>query len=441
MRSYKSENSKRLYEKASKYLAGGVGSHARSKQAGWDPYPLFIERGEGCRIYDIDGNEYIDYIMALGPLIFGHRPRKVFDAVFREVGERGSILGAPFETEYAVANKLVELIPCFDMVRFTSTGTEAIMAALRLARAYTGKTKIVRFEGHYHGWADGIHIRALTRKGGSGEEIWGPPFGSPKNCSSNLMILPWNNAEILSETLDRFENKIAAVIMEPVMCNCGVILPGSDYLKSVREITKQHDVLLIFDEIITGFRLGLGGAQGYFNVTPDLAVFGKALGAGFPISAYGGKDDIMRLTAEGKVPLGGTYNSNVLAIAAARVTLQILEENSDTIYSKLFQMGERLRQGVNDVMNRQGIPAYAAGLGPVLQLWFSEAEIREYRDARKYSKAGLYRRFWEEMLNGGIYFHPSPFENWFISTAHTMADITATIEKTEEAAQVIRRAI
>jgi glutamate-1-semialdehyde 2,1-aminomutase len=229
--------------------------------------------------------------------------------------------------------------------------------------------------------------------------------------------------------------------MEPVMCNTGVILPDGDYLKIVRKITEKHGVLLIFDEIITGFRLGLGGAQGYFNVTPDLAVFGKGLGAGFPISAYGGKADIMRLTAEGTVPLGGTYNSNVMAMAAARATLQILEENSDTIYSELFQMGERLRQGANEVMKRQGIPAYAAGIGPVLQLWFSEAEIREYRDARKYLKTGLYRIFWEEMLSQGIYFHPSPFENWFISTAHTMDEITATIAKMEETAQVIRRAI
>jgi glutamate-1-semialdehyde 2,1-aminomutase len=438
LRSYKTENSKRLYEKASKYLAGGVGSHARSKQAGWDPYPLFIERGEGSRIYDIDGNEYIDFLMALGPLIFGHKPSKVFEAVFREVAERGSIFGAPFETEYLVAKKLVDLIPCFELARFTSTGTEAIMAVLRLARAYTGKTKIVRFEGHYHGWADGIHIRASAEKAKNSQETWRPPVGTPKTCSSNLVILPWNQPEILAETLERFKDDIAAVITEPVMCNCGVILPSGDYLKLIREITKERDVLLIFDEIITGFRLGLRGAQGYFNVTPDLAVFGKSLGAGFPISAYGGKADIMRLTAEAKVPLGGTYNSNVVAMAAARITLQILEENSDAIYSELFQMGERLRQGLNEVMNRLGIPAFASGIGPVLQLWFSEAEIREYRDAKRYLKASLYRRFWKEMLSGGIYFHPSPFENWFISTAHTIADIDMTIEKAEEVARVIR---
>jgi glutamate-1-semialdehyde 2,1-aminomutase len=441
LRNSKTENSGRLYERASRYFAGGVGSHARGKQAGWDPYPLFIERGEGSRICDVDGNEYIDYVLALGPLIFGHKPGKVFEAVFQEVRERGSILGAPFETEYEVAKKLVELIPCFEMARFTSTGTEAIMAALRLARAYTGKTKVVRFEGHYHGWADGIHVRALTTKDENGEEIWGPPIGSPANSSSDLLILPWNNTEILSETLNKSGHEIAAVIMEPVMCNCGVILPGSGYLESVREITRQHDVLLIFDEIITGFRLGLGGAQGYFKVTPDLAVFGKALGAGFPISAYGGNGDIMRLTAEGKVPLGGTYNSNVMAMAAARVTLRMLEENSETIYSELFQKGERLRVGVSEVLRRHGIPAFASGLGPVMQVWFSEAEIREYRDAKKFCNAGLYRRFWEEMLSGGIYFHPAPFENWFLSTAHTIADINATIEKTEEAARTIRKEI
>lgn len=441
LQNYKTESSRRHYEEACRYFAGGVGSHARGRQAGWDPYPLCMEGGEGSRIYDIDGNEYIDYILALGPLIFGHRPRRVLESVFQEVGERGSILGAPFETEYAVAKKLCELIPCFEMVRFTSTGTEAVMAALRLARAYTGRTKIIRFEGHYHGWADGIHIRACARKGGGGGEVWGPPVGNPKNSSSNLIVLPWNDAETVSSTLESSGNKIAAVIMEPVMCNSGVILPGRDYLQSVRELTRRHGVVLIFDEIITGFRLGLGGAQGYFDVIPDMAVFGKALGAGFPISAYGGKGDIMRLTAEGKVPLGGTYNSNVMAMAAAKVTLQILEENSGTIYPGLFQTGERLRQGVNEVMNRVGIPAHASGLGPVLQIWFSEAEIREYRDAARHCNAGLYRRFWEEMMSRGIYFHPSPFENWFISTAHTAADIDATIAKTETAAQAIRKSM
>jgi glutamate-1-semialdehyde 2,1-aminomutase len=188
--SYRTSRSKKLYEEASKYLAGGVGSHARSKQAGWDPYPLFIERGEGSKIYDIDGNEYIDFLMALGPLIFGHKPRKVFEAVFREVTERGSIFGAPFETEYLVAKKLVELIPCFELVRFTSSGTEAIMAVLRLARAYTRRTKIVRFEGHYHGWADGIHIGASSEITKNGQETWRPPTGTPNTYSSNLVVLP-----------------------------------------------------------------------------------------------------------------------------------------------------------------------------------------------------------------------------------------------------------
>ena len=438
MNRYEKSKSEKLYQEASRFLAGGVGSHARGRQAGWSPYPLFMERGEGSRIYDVDGNEYIDFLMALGPLLFGHKPPRVFEAVFREVSDRGSILGAPYETECEVAKKLVELIPCFEMVRFTSTGTEAVMAALRLSRAFTGREKIIRFEGHYHGWADCIHIAASGETTADGRETWKSPVGVPSAYFADLIVLPWNQPEILAETLKRFGHEIAAVITEPVMCNTGVILPRDDYLKSLRKMTAEHGVLLIFDEIITGFRLGLGGAQGYFGVTPDLAVFGKSLGAGFPISAYGGRKEIMSLTAEGRVPLGGTYNSNVVAMAAARASLQILEENATSIYAKLFEVGERLRQGLNKVMQQSGIPAHATGLGPLLQVWFSEAEIGEYRDAKRHLKADLYQRFWEEMLRRGVYFHPSPFENWFLSTAHTISDIDVTVQKAEEVARLIR---
>jgi len=441
MGNYKTNTSEKLYKEASKYLAGGVGSHARSKQAGYNPYPLYMEKGEGARIYDVDGNEYIDFLMALGPLLFGHKPKEILEAVFKEVTETGSILGAPYETEYLVAKNLVRLIPCFELVRFTSSGTEAVMAALRLARAYTGRNKIVRFEGHYHGWSDCIHIGTFPELNRNTGEIVKPirpaSPGIPSTYTNDIIVLPWNEPKILGKTLDKFVGEVAAVITEPVMCNTGVILPKDNYLNSLREITQEHKVLLIFDEIITGFRLGLGGAQEYFNVTPDLAVFGKALGAGFPIAAYGGRKDIMKLTAEGKVPLGGTFNSNVVAIAAARVALQLLEENASTIYPALFHMGEHLQQGLNEVMRNLGVPAFAKGLGPVIQLWFSEAKIENYREAKRYSRPDQFKKFWKEMLKRGVYFHPSPFEQLFISTAHSDNDIELTIQKAGEAARMI----
>ena len=441
MKNFKTSESKKLYRKANRYLAGGVGSHARSREAGYNPYPLYMKKGEGARIYDVDGHEYIDYLMALGPLFFGHKPKEIFDKVFEEVSETGTILGAPYQIEYLVAKKLVKLIPCFELVRFTSSGSEAVMAALRLARAYTGKTKIVRFEGHYHGWADCIHIGSTPELNKNTGRIVKPikpsSPGIPRTYANDIIVLPWNQPKILAKILKDFGGKIAAVITEPVMCNTGVILPKDDYLHELRLITEQCEVLLIFDEIITGFRLGLGGAQEYFNVKPDLAVFGKALGAGFPVAAYGGKKDIMQLTAEGKVPLGGTFNSNVVAMAAANATLQLLEENSNTIYPALFQKGELLVRGLNDVMDNLGVPAFATGLGPMLQVWFSENRIENYRQAKRYSKPDKYKKFWIAMLKQGVYFHPSPFELWFISTAHSRSDIDITIQKAEKAARLI----
>lgn len=329
-------------------------------------------------------------------------------------------------------------------MRFTSSGSEAVMAAPRLARAYSGKTKIVRFEGHYHGWADCIHIGSTPELDKNTGRVIKPiepsSPGIPSTYLNHSIVLPWNQPEILGQTLKDFRGKIAAVITEPVMCNAGVILPKDDYLHELRLITEQFQVFLIFDEIITGFRLGLGGAQEYFDVIPDLAVFGKALGAGFPVAAYGGKKDIMQLTAEGTVPLGGTFNSNVVALAAANAVLQLLEENSNTIYPTLFQKGELLVRGLNDVMDNLGVSAFATGLGPMLQVWFSENKIENYRHAKRYSRPEKYKKFWIEMLKEGVYFHSSPFELWFISTAHSHGDIDITIQKAEKAARVIWKA-
>ncbi len=426
--------SEALFERAQRSLPGGVGSSARGLGGGYTPYPLFMERGEGARIYDVNGNEYLDYLLAFGPLIFGHRPKAVIEAVTGVLANQGSMMGTPHRLEHEVAEMMVEAVPCLELVRFCNSGSEAVMMALRLARAYTGKEKIVRFEGHYHGWADAIHCGAAPPAAGEEPEPRAVPAtaGIPASLANSLIVLPWNDPGALERTIQRHRHEIAAVITEPVMGNFGCIPPNDGYLPFLREITAQNDILLIFDEVITGFRLGLGGAQGYFNVTPDLVTFAKALGGGFPIAAYGGRREIMELIARGQVSHPGTYNTNLTVMAAAKAVLTELSRNR-AIYQRLFATGEQVMKGLERVIREAGVPAIGQGIGPMFQIWFSETPITSYREAMAFSRPQQFHAFYRAMLERGVFFTASQMECWFVSTAHTEGDAARTLAAAEDA--------
>src|SRR5579862_7649895 len=379
----RSMRSAELYGKACGPIPGGVNSTARATWSGWDPYPLFVERGEGAYLYDVDGHKYIDYLLGLGPMILGHRPPRVTAAVVEQIQRRGTVFALPTEAEAALAEKIIAAVPSIEQVRLCNTGTEAVLYALRLARAFTGRDKVVRFEGMYHGFSDGVYWSkhpSLEEAGPDHRPIPVPQGpGVSKTAGESLIILPWNDAGALRAAVARDGDAIAAILTEPVMCNTGCILPEPGYLEAMREIADSRGIMLIFDEVITGFRLGLGGAQGLFGVRPDLTVFAKGLGGGFPVAALGGRRDVMKLVADGTVSMAGTYSANGIAVAAANAALD--ELSVPGMYQELFARCNRLYEGLAKILTRHRLPAYVVGLGPVSQVWFARHPIRNYRDA------------------------------------------------------------
>jgi len=433
--------SARLFDAARRVIPGGVNSTARATWAGWTPYPLFVESGQGSRLRDVDGNEYIDYLLGLGPMIFGHRPARVTRAVVDFIEQRGTVFALPTADEARLAEKIIAAVPSVDQVRLCNTGTEAVLYATRLARAFSGRRKIVRFEGMYHGFSDGVYWSkhpALDKAGPDARPLpvaQGP--GMPKGVEENLIILPWNDAQALADAIAREGDQIAAVLTEPVMCNTGCILPKPGYLEAVRDLTQQHGIVLIFDEVITGFRLGLAGAQGRLGVRPDLSVFAKGIGGGFPVAALGGRADIMGLVANGTVSMAGTYTANGIAVAAANAALDELA--SPGLYERLEAVSDALRLGLGEVLRDAGLPAYVVGLGPLMQVWFAREPIHNYRDAERHADQELFRRWWQGMLARGVLFHPGAYENLFVSTAHTRDDIAETLAAAKEVAADLAR--
>ncbi len=425
-----------LFDAACKLIPGGVNSTARATWAGWSPYPLFVESGQGSRLTDVDGNEYIDYLLGLGPMIFGHRPPRVTQAVVDFIQNRGTVFALPTADEARLAQKIIDAVPSVERVRLCNTGTEAVLYATRLARAFTKRSKIIRFEGMYHGFSDGVYWSkhpSIEKAGPDKHPIavaQGP--GLPKGVEDNLIILPWNDADVLAETIAREGDTIAAVLTEPVMCNTGCILPKPGYLEAMRELTHKHGIVLIFDEVITGFRLGLAGAQGRLGIKPDLSVFAKGIGGGFPVAAMGGRADIMELVANGTVSMAGTYSANGIAIAAANAAMDELA--TPGLHQKLDAISDELRLGLAKVMRDAGLPAYVVGLGPLMQVWFAKEEIHNYRDAERHADQEIFRRWWHGMLSRGVLFHPGAYENLFVSTAHTHADVAATLEAARQVA-------
>jgi glutamate-1-semialdehyde 2,1-aminomutase len=424
------EKSRALYERACQSLAGGVSSEFRRFS---QPHPLFYAGGRGSHTVDVDGNEYLDFTLSQGPLILGHSHLEVLAAVAR-ASESGQLFAGQHLGELELAEKLQSLIPSAERVRFSLSGSEAIHAALRLARAATGRSKFLRFEGHYHGWLDNVAIgisATSEEQLGSREHPnavrWSA--GLPALVEEECLLLPWNDLALVEQTLAADHDEIAAVLTEPIMCNSGCIPPEPGFLEGLRGLCDRFGVLLIFDEVITGFRVSTGGAQQYLGVVPDLAVFGKAMASGYPISALVGHERWMRHIAAGKVIHAGTMNSGNPSVAAALATVSLLER--EDIPARLFELGQRLRDGLHGAAQEAGLPLRVQGPGPMFHAGFTRREtVRDYRDTLYYDRA-LYARFVLAMQESGIRLIGRGL--WYVSAAHTPDEIDHCIDVAREA--------
>jgi len=419
------DRSREIFDRSQEYMPGGVNSPVRAFGA-VGGQPLVIARGEGPYLYDVDGNRYIDYVCSWGPLILGHAHPAVVEAVQR-AAERGTSYGAPTEAEADLAQLVTEAVPSIEMVRFVNSGTEATMSALRLARAYTGRDKVVKFEGCYHGHADGLLVQA-----GSGVATLGLPAspGVPASYAQETLVARFNDAAGVEALFERYGEEIAAVIVEPVAANMGVVPPLPGFLASLREITERAGSLLIFDEVITGFRLSYGGAQSLLGVTPDLTCLGKIIGGGLPVGAYGGKRRIMEMVAPlGPVYQAGTLSGNPLAMNAGLATLKALR--ADGFYERLEAAASRLAEGMARAAAKARVPVQTNRVGSMMTFFFSEGAVADYESARR-SDRERYARFFHGMLERGVYLAPSQFEAAFVSAAHGEAEIDATIAAAEE---------
>lgn len=423
----KLDKSRDLWKRSKNSLAGGVSSHVRLDD---DPFPLFFERAAGSKLIDVDGNEYIDYMLAHGPTILGHRPAFLIDVV-REATELGQIFGAQHELEVEVSEMVQKLVPSAELVRFTASGTEAVQVALRVARAFTGRSKFIKFEGMYHGWLDSVSYSIFPPldKVGAKDRPEAFPFteGLPKGNQENIVVLPWNDADVLRETIEREAGDIAAIITEPIMCNCNCIVPKAGYMEEMRQLCDEHGIVLIFDEVITGFRFAPGGAQELLDITPDLSTFAKALGGGYPIAMLAGKKEHMSLLADGTAYHGGTMNSNVISMAASKAVLLELTKNDNAAYTRLYATGQALMEGFRTLASKHEVPMLVQGAGPVFALAFTDAaEITDYRSQASLADHDKYRRFRRGMLEQGVRMKGSGV--WFVSTAHSDQDVRKTLD-------------
>jgi glutamate-1-semialdehyde 2,1-aminomutase len=432
IRGLRTDKSRAHFEMAKKVMPGGTSSNARSYPL-FDPYYIVMDHGKGSHIWDIDGNEYIDYSLSYGPLILGHCHPRIVQAVNRQV-EKLHMCETATELELELALKFNKLVRCGEMVRFGNTGTEATMQAIRIARGYTKRDKIIKFEGQYHGTHDYVLFSTLgtpLEEMGTEENPNKVPgsLGIPKAVSDTVIVLPWNNLDLLEKTIKKHGNEIAAVITEPVMNNIGWVPPAEGYLKGIRQLTEDNNIVFILDEVVTGFRVALGGAQELFDITPDMATYAKAMGGGFPISAIAGKREIMEHVRPGEILHGGTYNGNPLMLAASNATIDVLSENNGAVYDHMRKVGETLIKGHRDAINDTHSKALVQGYGPVLQLYFTDLKkISNYRD---YCAADpvLYARYQKEMAKRGVWFGPEV--HFFVSAVHSMDDAQKTITAVE----------
>jgi glutamate-1-semialdehyde 2,1-aminomutase len=423
-----------LFESARKVIAGGVSSDARRSVG----TPLYVDHAAGSRLWDVDGNTYIDYVLGQGPSVLGHCPPEVVAAVAEQAG-RGMSYSAQHRLEVEVAERLCSMVPSAELVRFNSVGSEAVHGALRLARGHTGRPKVLKFEGHYHGWFDPVLYSlhpALDQAGAVDAPVPVPgTLGQPPSAEGDLVVVGWNDLDTLRTAMEKHHGEIAAVIMEPILCNSGAIVPAPGYLEGVRALCDEHGSLLVFDEVITGFRMAPGGAQERLGVLPDLATFGKAMAGGMQVSALVGRAAVMETIASGRVGHAGTFNSHPVAMAAANATMTILDEQRDELYGRLNALGERLMAGLRTAAREAGLALLVDGVGPAFQTYFtSEEAVRDYRDFARIDRVTA-ARFHSELQDRGVNIVPRGL--WLMSTAHTDADIDETLQAATAALQAL----
>lgn len=416
-------NSQELFEESKKIIPGGVSSPVRA----FKPYPFFVAKGEGSHIYDVDGNSYVDHCLAYGPLILGHADKTVVSDLTNQL-TMGTAYGAPTENEIKLSREVINRIPSAEMVRFTNSGTEATMSAIRVARGFTKRDKIVKFEGAYHG----AHDYCLV-KGGSGAACLPDSLGIPVDTTKNTLTVPFNDEEALTELIEKEGENIACIIMEVVMGNIGCVEPKDGYLEFLRKITEENSIVLIFDEVITGFRLATGGAQEYYGVTPDMTTLGKIVGGGLPMGAFCGKKEIMELVApNGPVYQAGTFSGNPISVQAGLSTLKQLNKD---FYTSLNKKGEFLRSNIRDIVDELSLEISPVGLGSMFQIYFNPNEVTNYAEAQE-SDSERFLVYFRQLLKEGVFIPPSQFECNFISSAHEMEDLEKTANAIRESLKV-----
>lgn len=423
--------SEQLFEQAKKFIPGGVNSPVRAfKSVGGNP--IFMKSGRGSKMYDVDNNEYIDYIGSWGPHIFGHNPDFIIEALKKAI-DNGTSFGAPTEIEVKIAQLITELVPSVEMVRMVNSGTEATMSAIRAARGYTGKEKIIKFEGCYHGHGDFFLIKA-----GSGALTFGVPTspGVTRGNAADTLVADFNNIDSVKKIIAENKNEIAAVIIEPVVGNMGTVIPKNNFLSELRNLCGEEKIVLIFDEVMTGFRLSKGGAQEIFGITPDLSTFGKIIGGGLPVGAYGGKKEIMEMVSpSGPVYQAGTLSGNPLAMNAGFAALTFIKEHPG-VYNQLEEKSAYLEKGLRESIESAGKSFQINRIGSMMTLFFTEETVTDYNSAVK-SDTKLFGKYFHEMLKRGIYLPPAQFEALFVSTGHSAEDLDKTIEASKAALKAI----
>lgn len=425
------DRSKELFAASLKHIPGGVNSPVRAFRAvGGEPF--FVDRAKGAHIWDVDGNDYIDYVGTWGPAILGHAHPGIIQAV-QSAAERGTSFGIPNPYEPRMAELIKELFPSMDKVRMCNSGTEACMSAIRVARGFTGRDKIIKFDGCYHGHSDSLLVKA-----GSGALTFGNPdsAGVPKEFTQHTIVLPYNDLDAVCQAMEANPGQIAGIILEPVVGNAGLILPKDGFLEGLREVTKQHDSLLIFDEVMTGFRVAPGGAQQLFSIVPDLTCLGKIIGGGLPVGAFGGRADVMDCLAPlGPVYQAGTLSGNPLAMAAGIVALEALK--SGEVHQRLDQLGNRLEKGMKKAAERANLDVTLQRCGSMFCGYFGDHPVINLSDAMKCNR-DLFTRYFHGMLERFVYVAPSQFETGFLSVAHSEEDIDRTIEAAEQSMKCIK---
>jgi glutamate-1-semialdehyde 2,1-aminomutase len=436
------QKSEQLFEQARKYLPAGASSNVRVHMH--EPFPVIFKKGVGPKVWDVDGNSYIDYLMAYGALILGHKHPKIIAEIEQQL-QQGIMFGTTTEREIELAKIIADAVPCAEMVTFANSGTEATMEAVRIARAVTGKDKLLKFEGHYHGHHDYVLFSVDSPSPVSGLESSPAklPFfpGIPDEVAKTILVAPWNNVAALERILKKNHNDVAAVITEPVMASQGVIPPEGDYLKQLRELTIKYDCLLIFDEVLTGFRIAKGGAQEFYGVKPDIACYAKALGGGAPIAAVAGRRDLMSQIGPGRIGFGGTYNAHPLSLAASKATLETLFKNDGEAFRRMADLGSKLKTGLAETLSAAGYNVVVNAVGPMLSIYFTKLrKVSTYRQALQ-SSGEKFKRFRDEMLKHGVYMHPDGLERLSISAVHTQREVDETIIAAEESLKALRTQI